>query len=86
LAQDWSTYLTSREDLDFDVARAGWILDSNNVLNYLEALIAHTGYSDATVVDLVADAQSALDAHVVALKALHDHILGVMVVLPLYYY
>lgn len=90
-SQDWNTYLNSREGSSLHTARAGWLLDSNNILIYFQKLIEQSRYEDAALTQLINTAQSALDSDQVdeytsTLVLIHDHLIEHMVVIPLYYY
>jgi ABC-type oligopeptide transport system substrate-binding subunit len=83
--------LNRLEDSSLHTARAGWLLDSNNILVYFQKLIDQSHYEDAALTELVNTAQSALDSDEVdeytgTLVLIHDHLIEHMVVIPLYYY
>ncbi len=59
--QEWKVYLgsTSNERLDFDIARAGWIGDVEDAINFLECFITgngnnRTGWGSAEYDDILA--------------------------------
>jgi len=41
--QDWKVYLVTRENRDFDIARAGWIGDYNDPTTFLELFTSQSG-------------------------------------------
>lgn len=59
--QDWKVYLQSRNDLDYDIARAGWIADYEDPMSFLDILLTGrgnntTGWSNARFDRLVTEA------------------------------
>jgi ABC-type oligopeptide transport system substrate-binding subunit len=89
--QPWSTFLVTRDtNKDFQVAREGWILDSNNPLPFYETLSPILGnYSGFAALmttathDLSTKSFSAFDADLVALN---DYLVDNALVVPLYNY
>jgi hypothetical protein len=89
--QDWSTYQSKLDDPSLETARAGWLLDSNNVLVFFQKLIDQANYENSTLTGLLDAAQGALDSgqideYTSTLILIHDHLIEHMVVIPLYYY
>lgn len=41
--QDWKVYLQSRNDLDYDIARAGWIADYEDPMSFLDIMLTGRG-------------------------------------------
>ena len=44
--QDWNVFLEERKNGNFDIAREGWIADSNDPINMLEMWISTSGNND----------------------------------------
>lgn len=89
--EDFDTYLDTRATFDFEVARAGWILDANNLDNYLEILVDQAGLEDDDITAKIDEAEAALEAgsltdYAVAVIQLHDLILAQMIAIPIYFY
>lgn len=85
------TYLSLREQFDFQAARAGWLMDANNLSNYLKTLAEHSNYTNRGFTDLVTAADSALsngsvDKYVTQVVAMHNHLIDNGVVLPIHFY
>ncbi len=45
--QEWKTFLTSRSDGNYEVARAGWCGDYNEASTFLDLMQSGSGYNDA---------------------------------------
>lgn len=45
--QEWQTYLNTRSEGNFDVARAGWCGDYNEASTFLDLMQSESGYNDA---------------------------------------
>ena len=45
--QEWKTFLTTRGDGDFEVARAGWCGDYNEASTFLDLMTSESGYNDS---------------------------------------
>lgn len=43
LNQDWKVYLTSMNQLDYQIARSGWIADFLDPINFLECFLSYSG-------------------------------------------
>ncbi len=44
---EWKTFLESRSNLDFDVARSGWCGDYNEASTFLDLMTTESGYNDS---------------------------------------
>lgn len=44
--QEWATFLNTRKNGDFDIAREGWIMDYNDPINMLEMWVTSSGNND----------------------------------------
>ncbi len=66
LNQEWSVYLSSMTNLDYDIARSGWIGDVNDPINFLECFVTdggnnRTGYSSEEYDSLISAARREAD-------------------------
>ncbi|MCA0894950.1 peptide ABC transporter substrate-binding protein [Microbulbifer agarilyticus] len=66
--QEWKTYLDTRANTDFDIARAGWIGDYNEPSTMLKLLLTDGGsnyskYSNAKYDELLAKSSKELDVN-----------------------
>ncbi|MFP4190532.1 MAG: peptide ABC transporter substrate-binding protein [Candidatus Hydrogenedentota bacterium] len=66
LNQEWTVYLSSMSNLNYDIARAGWIGDVNDPINFLECFVTdggnnRTGYSSEEYDSLIAAARREAD-------------------------
>ncbi|KPP86295.1 MAG: ABC-type oligopeptide uptake system substrate-binding component OppA [Rhodobacteraceae bacterium HLUCCA08] len=64
--QEWSTYLDTRGNQNFEVARAAWCADYNEPSTYLDLFVSDSGYNDGKFVNadldaLMAEAKTAED-------------------------
>lgn len=64
--QEWQTYLTTRSEGNFDVARAGWCGDYNEASTFLDLMQSDSGYNDANYEseeydELIAEAKTMQD-------------------------
>jgi len=48
--QEWKTYLTTRSEGNFEVARAGWCGDYNEASTFLDLMHSESGYNDSNYV------------------------------------
>lgn len=91
--QEWGTYLTSRDEGDFTVSRAGWIGDYGDPNTFLDMWTTGNGnnnsrFSDAEYDRLVAEClvDSDMTARAKKLHQLEDILMEAMPVMPIYYY
>ncbi len=91
--QDWKVYLATRRNLDYNVARAGWIGDYVEPINFLECMETgngnnNTGWSSAEYDALLAKARRApTNEERYALYQQAEEILNAeMPILPIYQY
>lgn len=54
--QEWSTYLDTRSQQNFEVSRAGWCADYNEPSTYLDLLTSASSYNDGKYVNEQVDA------------------------------
>ena len=64
--QEWKTFLTTRGNGDFEIARAGWCGDYNEASTFLDLMNSQSGYNDSKynnpkVDELLAEAKTADD-------------------------
>lgn len=91
--QEWQVYLDSRDSLDYQVARAGWIGDYVDPNTFLDMWLSESGNNDsgwknAKYDDLIKGAAKTVDMAKRA-KMLHDAeaiLMNDMVVMPIYFY
>ncbi len=93
LNQDWKVYLSSTNNLDYSIARAAWIGDVVDPVNFLEMWLTdggnnRTGYSrpeyDALIQQAYAETDPAKRRDV--LKAAEDMVLEDLPIIPIYFY
>lgn len=92
--QEWQVYLDSRDALDYQVARAGWIGDYVDPMTFLDMWMTDSGNNDSgwgnpRFDELIVAARSNMDPAARA-KQLHEAekilIADEMVVMPIYFY
>ena len=92
--QEWNTFLQTRKDGDYSIARNGWIADYNDPMSFLDMWLTDGGNNDAQYANadydkLIQEAKSATDTGE-RMKLMHeaeDLIMGQDWVLnPLYFY
>ncbi len=89
--QVWDTYITTKVDMAFEVARSGWGFESNNFIDYFQALVDESGYSNASFASLILAAESALtsgslDQYIDNIISIHNLLLSEMIIIPIYDY
>lgn len=91
--QEWGTYLDSRDEGDFTVARAGWIGDYNDPNTFLDMWTTDNGnnnsnFSDADYDRLVDEClvEENMVSRAQKLHELEDILMEEMPVMPIYYY
>ncbi|MEO3434151.1 peptide ABC transporter substrate-binding protein [Inquilinus sp. CAU 1745] len=92
--EEWGTYLNSRDELQFDVVRAGWIgdyNDPNTFAGYLRGDIGQmnpAGWQNAEYDRLVAEAatEQDMEARSDLLEEAERIMLSEMPIIPIYYY
>lgn len=47
VSQEWATFLNTRKDGDYDIARNGWLADYNDPISFLDMWITSSGNNDA---------------------------------------
>lgn len=91
--QDWKTYLSSMNNLDYDIARSAWIGDVVDPVNFLECFLSdggnnRTGFASEEFDALIHAAYAETDparrhAH---LQAAEKILLDEAVIMPIYFY
>jgi oligopeptide transport system substrate-binding protein len=91
--QDWKVYLSTRRQLDYDVARAGWIGDYTDPVNFLECMETgngnnNTGWSNAEYDATLAAARRATtnEERFALYQKCEDLIADEMPIIPIYQY
>jgi oligopeptide transport system substrate-binding protein len=91
--EEWGVYLDDRTNLNYDVARAGWISDYIDPSGMLDIFVTDggnngTGWSNKSYDALVAKAHATIDPKVrmAALHAAEKILMTDMPVLPIYFY
>ncbi len=88
--RDWETFKTEFEAKQFDIARWGWALDSNNLFGYLKKVAWVSGFTDETLEGYFDDAEAALEdddlaAHTDSLETIASYLNNRMCTIPLYF-
>lgn len=93
LNQDWKVYLTSRKQKDYDVARASWIGDFVDPINFLDLMASysgnnHTGWASEAFDGLLDQASRTADPQerFSLLQKAEAMALEEMPVIPIYFY
>jgi oligopeptide transport system substrate-binding protein len=87
---EWNTFLDSRGNGDFQVARGGWCADFNDPSSFLDLFNTNSGYNDASysnpeVDALLAQAKGSADADQIN-KQIEEIAAADMPVFPVYHY
>jgi oligopeptide transport system substrate-binding protein len=91
--QEWKVYLTSEDEGNFQIARAGWIADYVDPMTFLDMWTTHngnndTGWSNASYDRLITKAQNSGDPKT-RIKLMHDAekiLMSEMPIAPIYFY
>ena len=88
--QEWKTFLETRGNKDYEIARAGWCGDYNEASTFLDLLQSQSGYNDAGYVNpevdaLLAEAKTADDPQPNYTKV-EEIIAQDMPIIPIYHY
>ncbi|UUO05531.1 peptide ABC transporter substrate-binding protein [Blastopirellula sp. J2-11] len=90
---EWSVFLASSRNLEFDIARAGWIADYPDPNTFLDMFVTdgennQTGWSNAEYDRLIHDSQSEADPvkRLEMLSQAEQILMDEMPILPIYYY
>ena len=93
VSQDWATFLNSRKNGDYDIARNGWLGDYNDPISFLDMWITGGGnndaqWSNAEYDSLISQIKSSSD-QAERMKLMHqaeDILFKEWVLCPIYYY
>lgn len=91
--EEWGVYLTSKDTLNYQVARAGWIGDYPDAMTFMDMFVTDggnndTGWSNKKYDELIAKAKSSSDPKV-RIKAMHDAekiLMNAYPIAPIYFY
>lgn len=93
LNQDWKVYLASQDSLDYDIARAAWIGDFVDPINFLECFLSYsgnnrTGYDSPEYDALIeaAYAEGDQEKRIALLREAEERILADQPIIPVYFY
>jgi len=64
--QEWQTFLTTRGNQDYEIARAGWCADYNEPSSFLDIMQSESGYNDSKYDN------PEYDAHMLAARTAED--------------
>lgn len=88
--QEWQTFLETRGNQDYEIARAGWCADYNEASTFLDLMQSESGYNDAKYVnarvdELLAEAKTS-DNPQAAYTEVEQIITGDVPIIPIYHY
>ncbi|MEJ6397522.1 peptide ABC transporter substrate-binding protein [Yoonia sp. 208BN28-4] len=88
--QEWQTFLETRGNQDYEIARAGWCADYNEASTFLDLMQSDSGYNDAKymnerVDELLAEAKTS-DNPQAAYTEVEQIIAEEMPIIPIYHY
>lgn len=88
--QEWQTFLETRGNQDYEVARAGWCADYNEASSFLDLMQTDSGYNDAKysnprVDELLAEAKTS-DNPQAAYAEIEQIIAADLPIIPIYHY
>ncbi|PUB17372.1 peptide ABC transporter substrate-binding protein [Yoonia sediminilitoris] len=88
--QEWQTFLETRGNQDYEIARAGWCADYNEASTFLDLMDSGSGYNDAKynnpeVDALLAEAKTAADPQA-AYTQVEQIISEDVPIIPIYHY
>jgi peptide/nickel transport system substrate-binding protein/oligopeptide transport system substrate-binding protein len=99
--QEWATFLDTRKNGNFDIAREGWIMDYNDPINMLEMWLTESGNNDCQFGrdetksldwdyynNLVSQirTESDLAARAELMHTAEDYLMDTWCIVPIYYY
>lgn len=93
VGQEWKVYQRSEQDLQYDVARAGWIGDYVDPMTFMDMFVTkggnnQTGWSNADYDKNIQTAKQSADQKV-RMQAMHEAekvLMKDMPIMPIYYY
>ncbi len=88
--QEWQTFLETRGNQDYELARAGWCADYNEASTFLDLMQSESGYNDAKYVnarvdELLAEAKTS-DNPQAAYTEVEQIISAEVPIIPIYHY
>ncbi|UWQ98660.1 peptide ABC transporter substrate-binding protein [Rhodobacteraceae bacterium S2214] len=88
--QEWQTFLETRGNQDYEIARAGWCADYNEASTFLDLMQSDSGYNDAKyanprVDELMAEAKTS-DNPQAAYTEVEQIIAEDLPIIPIYHY
>ncbi len=93
VSQEWNTFLNTRKEGDYQIARNGWLGDYNDPISFLDMWITDGGnndaqWSNAEYDQLIADVKASSDTatRMEKMHAAEDLIFADWMLCPLYYY
>ncbi|MGI9344659.1 MAG: peptide ABC transporter substrate-binding protein [Gammaproteobacteria bacterium] len=92
LNQDWKVYLQRQQQMQYDIARAGWIADYEDPNSFLNIMVTgrgnnETGFSDSRFDTLIRKAEMQTGAERIQTLLQAEHILiEAQPVIPIYFY
>ncbi|HGG05795.1 MAG TPA: peptide ABC transporter substrate-binding protein [Aliiroseovarius sp.] len=88
--QEWKTFLETRGNQDYEVARAGWCGDYNEASTFLDLVQSNSGYNDAKYsnaeVDELLAAAKTMDDPQANYTRVEEIIADEMPIIPIYHY
>jgi len=89
-SQVWGDHLQNINSFNYDLARLGWALDSNNLLSFFDYLIGLTGYDDAGLNNLISQAQANIEdgdvqGYVSTVADIQNQLIDESIVIPVYF-
>lgn len=92
-AQEWGVFLKNRQNLNYQIARAGWGADYNDPMTYIDLWMSNSGNNDsgfksAEYDALVKEAKTSSDQpkRIEAMAKAEKILMDNMVIMPIYYY
>ncbi|MCR3922003.1 MAG: peptide ABC transporter substrate-binding protein [Firmicutes bacterium] len=92
-SQEWSTFLNTRKNGEYEIARNGWLGDYNDPISFLDMWITGSGnndaqWSNAEYDQLIADVKKSNDSaeRMEKMHAAEDIIFEEAMLAPIYYY
>ena len=88
--QEWKTFLETRGNQDYQIARAGWCGDYNEASTFLDLMDTDSGYNDAkysnsTVDEMLASAKTMDDASAIYTEV-EQIVANEVPIIPIYHY
>lgn len=93
VSQEWNTFLNTRKDGDYQIARNGWLGDYNDPISFLDMWVTGGGnndaqWSNAEYDQLISDIKSSADqtTRIEKMHQAEDLIFADWMLCPIYYY